>query len=208
MRGVIHRYRLMRLWAIQTIDAWNALQRTGVLRANPNVIDDSMLAAYRWMVARMHERLGRSPEGCQFPIWAWYQWQGQNRCKPDLRSHAHLEKGSHGVRIEIEADETDVLLSDFELWHFVLNYWYLPESEAEGELFDAELATVGLDFYRTKPLPDLKYHRRIEESWFRIFDLEWSAVGMTSQKEGKAIQGVLWELRKEQVSDMKEFVAR
>jgi hypothetical protein len=35
-------------------------------------------------------------------------------------------------------------LSDFDLWHYVLNYWYLPESEAEGEEFELELKQYGL----------------------------------------------------------------
>ncbi len=68
----------MKLWTIQTIDAWNVLQRTGVLRTDPKTIDDDMISAYRWMVARMRERLGRSPEGCQLPIWAWYQRMYEN----------------------------------------------------------------------------------------------------------------------------------
>ncbi len=198
----------MRLWTIQTIEAWNALQRTGVLHADPSLIEDYRLPAYNWLATRMHERIGKPPTDCSYPIWAWYQWQGHNKRRPDLRSTAHLPKGSHGIRIEIEVDEKNVLLSDFELWHYVLNYWYLPISERAGESFKTELAKAGLCFHRTTPLPDLNYHKQIEESWSRIFDLDWSADAISSRREDKTIQGVFWELNIEQVQNVKEFIAR
>lgn len=137
-----------------------------------------------------------------------FQWHGERKRRPDLRNSGHLPRGTRGVRIEFEADETQVLLSDFELWHYVLNYWYLPESEADGEAFEAELAKVSLSYYASKPLPDPKYHKRIERSWLRIFDLNWSCDGIASQKEDKSIQTALWELRIESIKKVQEFTAR
>ena len=66
------------------------------------------------------------------PIWAWYQWEGSRR-KPDLRASGYLPKGEPGVRLELRVADDRVLLSDFDLWHYVLNYWYLPKSEKAGE---------------------------------------------------------------------------
>ena len=40
----------------------------------------------------------------------------------------HLPKGERGVRLELQVADDRVLLSDFDLWHYVLNYWYLPET--------------------------------------------------------------------------------
>ena len=119
-----------------------------------------------------------------------------------------MPKGSRGVRLEIELDERRVLLSDFELWHYVLNYWYLPESEEDGESFEAELKGAGLCFFTEKPLPDPGYHKRIEASWLRIFDLDWSAKEIASPRKDKQIQAVFGELREENIRSVQYFTAR
>lgn len=198
----------MVLWTIQSIGAWKKLQRCGVLCVDPRYADKDMRPAYEWMAAQMQKRLASKPANSFLPIWAWLQWEGERKRRPDLRCGGHLAKGSPGVLIEFEADETNVLLSDFDLWHYVLNYWYLPATEAEGKAFDAEMKKIGLDYFATKPLPNLKYHQRIEKSWMRIFDLSWSSEGISDQRKAKSIQAVLWELRKEKVRKAQTFISR
>ena len=127
----------MTLWTIQTIAAWNELERTGRLRAG-----------------------------------SWHRWNGPP-CRPDLRCSGHLAKGEEGVRLKLECPADRVLLSDFSLWHYVLNYWYLPSSEADGDAFERELARHGFSFYEQKPLPHHRYHAAIVESWDRCLDLDW-----------------------------------
>ena len=71
--------------------------------------------------------------------------------KPDLRSSGHLLKGERGVRIEFRVSDRLILLSDFDLWHYVLNYWYLPESQKDDEAFESELSRRGLSFTKRNP---------------------------------------------------------
>ena len=184
----------MILWTIQSIKAWEELQQRSVLYANPRYVDNDFLPAYGWMTEQMRKRLGMRPSEDSLPLWAWYQWEDERSRRPDLRSSGHLPKGEPGVRIEFEIEDNLVLLSDFELWHYVLNYWYLPTSEAEGESFEAELANQGLSFYETKPLPNPIYHKRIEKNWERIFDMEWAPEGIASPTPEKSIQATFWEL--------------
>lgn len=164
--------------------------------------------AYEWMIEQARQRIGPTPAGCQSLIWAWYQWQDQSRRKPDLRFGAHLPKGTAGVRLELEVDDAQVLLSDFELWHHVLSYTYLPASEADDEAFSAELEQRGLSVYTTRPLLDSVYHERIRQSWQRIFDLDWSDEYVARPRAQKSIQAVFWELHIEQVQHVQHFVAR
>ena len=198
----------MVLWTVQSIAAWHALQLSGHLRGDPRYIEDDFLSAYIWMAKQMHERLGFRPSENSLPVWAWYQWQGAKRQKPDLRSGGHLPKGERGVRIEIELGDSLVLLSDFELWHYVLNYWYLPSSEEEGEAFELELAKHRLSFFKTKPLPSPVYHKKIEESWTRIFNTEWAEEGLACTKAEKSLQATFWELSLDHVKSVREFIAR
>lgn len=130
--------------------------------------------------------------------------------KPDLRSSGHLLKGERGVRIEFRVSDRLILLSDFDLWHYVLNYWYLPESEKDAEDFEAELSRRGLSYYSTKPLRNAAFHKKITESWARIFDLDWAdrKQSIAHPRAKKSIQASCWELRRNQVRDVRFFRAR
>lgn len=206
----------MILWTIQDYRAWEIAQQAGVLRADAAYVEADELAsmsilAYRWLVEQMEQRIGPGPPGVDFPIWAWYQWRNDRQRRPDLRSSAHLQRGQKGVRIEFEIKDQQLLLSDFDLWHSALNYWYLPLNEQDDLAFEAELETHGLSLYEMKPLPDVAYHQRILDSWQRIFDLDWcDETGYISadRKEKKSIQATLWELPVAHVRKVTAFTAR
>jgi hypothetical protein len=198
----------MILWTIQKFAAWEKLYQDNFLWASQEHILEEFCPAYRWMKKQMAQRIGPPPQPDSYPLWAWHEWQGRRRKKPDLRSGGHLAKGEEGVRIEFEIDETNVLLSDFSLWHHVLNYWYLPSSEKDDREFEAELQKQGLSFFKQKPLPYQKYHRLIEKSWERIFDLDWQAKNYTDPIGEKSIQAAFWELRLDQVKECFPFTAR
>ncbi len=204
----------MLIWSILTRQAWKQLQREGRLRASCCHIIKEFLGPYLWMAKQMEKRLKvPRPSQAAMPIWAWRQWEGVNRRKPDLRAGGHLPIGVHGVRVECRLDDQRVLLSDFDLWHYVLNYWYLPTSERDGNAFEKKLAGVGLSFYKfnhSNQLPHAQYRREIERSWERIFDVTWAnrrrAIADTPKK--KSIQATLWEICLEDIVEAKEFRAR
>lgn len=110
--------------------------------------------------------------------------------------------------MEIEVSPTEVLLSDFELWHYALNYWYLPESEVDGEAFEAAPAQCGLSIDTHKPLPDPALDAQVKRSWERMFDLDWSHPDVTRPRPQKSIQGVLWELPLDCVLRAQPFTAK
>ncbi len=198
----------MTLWTIQSIAAWKILQREQVLFADQRYSEDLFLDAYRWMAKQMEQRIESKSEIMSLPLWAWYQWDGIERRKPDLRSSGHLPKGQRGVRIEFEQSDKGVLLSDFDLWHYVLNYWYLPRTVADGEAFEAELSEHNLSFFKMKPLPVRAYHQRIEDSWNRIFDLDWGEEKISEPYAKKQIQATFWKLHFDQIKDVQVFTAR
>ena len=198
----------MILWTIQKEEAWEQLKEHGYITGVIDNIGKSWISNYRWMSHQMKERLSNPPCENIFPIWAWYQWENSKRNWPDLRAAGHLPKNENGVRIEFNCHENTALLSDFELWHYVLNYWYLPESTTDGEDFEAELERQGLSFYKTKPLPHPTYHEKIVKSWTKIFDLDWSDPDLAFPKDQKSIQATVWQLEIDQVRSYKRFKSR
>ena len=204
----------MVIWSILTQKAWNDLRRHGRLKVTHRHAMQEFLAPYTWMACQMERRLKISrPNKKVVPIWVWCQWEGASRRKPDLRAAGYLPRGEQGVRIELDVDDDRVLLSDFDLWHYVLNYWYLPESEKDGREFERKLARAGLSFYGCShecPLMNIQYRRQIEQSWERIFDINWSdrRHAIASPLKKKSIQATLWEICMKDVSEVREFTAR
>jgi hypothetical protein len=188
------------------------LQREGILYG-PETVDDNIewRTAYDWMVEQMERRIGPRPGPGIYPLWAWYQWDGETRRRPDLRHAGHIPGGTKGVRIEFEIAAEQILLSDFSAWHVPLNYGYLALDEAEYVAFFAELAQLGLDRQPGEHIADPAYHARILKSWERIFDVdqvdpnEWWT-GPTRAE--KAIQGTFWSLSMAQVRRVTPFIGR
>ena len=194
----------MKLWTIQTDSVWKQLLKVGTISGSAKYVDPTWLNAYKWLIQQMELTIGKKNEmffknAEVFPIWAWYQWADEKHKKPDLRSPGHLNRAEKGVRIECEIPDSDVLLSDFHLWHYVLNYWYLNLNEQEAEAFERDLAKQNLSFYTMKPLPNLNFHHQIVESWQQIF---------TITTDSTMIQATFWELPLSAVKNVKPFKAK
>lgn len=166
------------------------------------------------MIEQMKKRLKvQMPDSAAYPVWAWYQWQSDKKKKPDLRFGGYLPRGKKGYRIEFEIEDDKVLLSDFDLFHYVLNYWYIPKNEEEDNLFDYEMEKNKIeifdldDFSKDSRILD-ELRNKVERSWDLIFHLDWYDEYVTHIKNEKAIQAAFWELRWDQVVDVKEFISR
>lgn len=204
-RGYSHS---MILWTFQTLSAWKMLQSTGCLQAIRSSMEEHFRPAYRWMKDQMRQRLGKPPCADCFPLWAWFQWHGCNKRRPDLRFSGHLLHGETGVLIELHAEESEVLLSDFELWHYVLNYWYLPHSNKDEARFDAILASLAANTPSEVHTSNQAFHADVRNSWRRIFDIHWSRPNIASEFGRKQIQATLWQLNRKQVKNYTIFKAR
>lgn len=197
---------MVQLWTIQTEAAWQSLNHHGHLRCRDEDADRDFLPAYLWMASQMNARIGTPPSGVSFPIWAWCQYDGERRKRPDLRSFGHLPTGTCGYRVEFTLGDDAVLLSDFELWHYVLIYWYLPKSEKDADDFERRQGTLRCSW--DHPAKDPLIDRQIRKSWERIFHLDWSDEYVASVRSEKSIQATLWQLELSQVVSVDRFVAR
>lgn len=168
----------MRIWTTQTVLFWNQLQEQGVVWCDTakswGAAD--MKDAYDWMVGQMTKRIGPPPRPeIQYPIWGWYQVGSH---KKELHPNFYDCSGDDDEFVFITANipEDKVLLSDFDMWHFVLNHWYLPVNKHDKE----------------------KGKVSIVRSWDLIFDLGRRVWGFPLRRN-KQIQATFWELRKEWV---------
>lgn len=183
------------LWTIQHIDAYRALKENGVLRANEQFLfcRDEFRFAYNWMSEQMRIRIGCPPDCIKYPVWAWYQWEGR-RGRRDLRFSGYAKRGTPMVQLKIEADIQEILLSDFDDWHQVLNNCYLAGSEQDFDIFYAS--------------DHIDWQHEIEVSWEKIFDLKRCCPNWDTPLERKSIQAVLWEINLSRVRKAEFFIAK
>lgn len=159
----------MKFYTIQKFKAWQEAQSKGYLTGNKDYIDDEwFLNPYTWMMKQMSKRL---PEyKGEYPVWLWLS--------TDNISFSELLEDDY-VLLEVELPQDQVLLSNFDAWHIVLN----------DSHFDEDNIAI------TK-----------EKSWEYIFDkdkLEW--LGYDFEKED--LQGVIERINCNDIKVLKYIVS-
>ena len=192
----------MKLWTIQPIEVVDILNEKGIFICNPNLSENlndefSFTSAYNWLVKEMEKKIGKRPINVSFPIWAWHTENGCHK-KPDLRFSGHAKRGTKLVCIEIEVSDNEVVLSDFDAWHYVLNNSYFDDSKNEEEWEQLHKWFDGLS-------PEQQEKEKIK-SWHKIFDItkyknDWAS-------NGYFVQATCWELKKEYVKKLQYFTAK
>lgn len=139
----------MKLWSIQSPEAYAHLQDRGWLSGDPDFEREwgwtpsqawGFKPAYDWMVREMTTRLGPAPDGAQYPVWAWARPPRPTRSgAPDMRSGR--DEGPC-ILLELEIPPANILLSDHGLWHMVLNGSVAALSEPECTREEARLAAL------------------------------------------------------------------
>lgn len=168
-----------RFWSLQTVEAWDEAQKRGYLEGSEE--HAAFLEEYNWMMEQMKKRLVNY--NGEYPIWLWIK-------KPDMRSTGHFVSNTMCVRLTIDLGDEDVLVSDFDDWHSVLNDGFCADNEREYD-----------DYYLGK----LKMSK--EESWERIFELnrnrdpEWHGTR-------RDLQGVTGRVELSKVVRVEHFVSR
>ena len=128
-----------------------------------------------------------------FPVWAWYVYDGKRK-KPDLLCSGHLSRGTKGVCIEFDASDGEVLLSNYEHWHCVLNNWYLYKNDEEDEHFEKN--------------PQLLTETVVRKSWDRMFDLTFGSEDLWGPMDQRWIQACVPIVFNHQIRNVKRFLAR
>lgn len=187
----------MILWTCQDETVYQQLLKTGVYRCDFNLSQmQECREQYDWLVRQMKQRIGPPPNEVTYPVWAWYQQQGKHR-KPDLRRE-RWAVGYNGERfacLEIEIPDREVLLSDFDAWCMILSDFLISDTEEEARRLEAQYEALS---------PSEK-RRMKETNWVRVFNLSPMDNGWS--RRGYYIQATFWELRLEQVRDVRFFRA-
>lgn len=186
---------------MQPTEVYDNLMRDGVLVCDPSKVGEpSFLDRYGWMIKKLND-IDPKPTYVEFPIWAWYRFNSKEK-KPDLRHSCYGPHGEKMVCLELEVPDEKVLLSDFDLWHFSLNDWWLYDCFYPG--YGDEQCDKDHEWFDSLSKEEQMAEK--EKSWERIFNIEPFENDWISR--GKYVQAVFWELKKEYVRKVQFFTAR
>jgi hypothetical protein len=165
---------------------WQLLEVSGSLACPANRANDDPIfqQAYAWMKVSMTNAGLQAPAPDLSPWWCWIRRESDHP-QPyieDLSGH------EDPVVLKLSIPSNLIALSCFDLWHFVLNRWYVPASDEDDADFDSalEMAEEGSEAV-------LQLEERLRKSWSVIFQLDQCQVDM-GPFEGKSIQGCFWTL--------------
>ncbi len=199
------------LWTIQPLIWYENLLQNKIIFTEKSKIDEEFFFeyAYQWIAEQMIDNIGKPYFNQELlPIWAWYQYQGINKKRPDLRYSGHLKRGSKGVRIEFIKPSNQVLLSDFDLWHAVLNNHYIADNAKEDEDFDNMMRKSNIDYPYNPYKNPTNIQTIIEKSWLKVLNLNYRSEYFPTLLKDKSIQATFWNLSTDEIVQVDEFIAK
>lgn len=179
----------MIVYTVHPESIYKMMREQGYYEGSKEYIEDPDIfdKPYSWMIEQMKKRLPNY-EGHSYPVWVWKR-------HPDRNGPANLRRGTRGVILKLEIPDEDILWSDFESWHLVLNEGPCTTSEEEWEEhLRNEWSTEKVE-KSWEMIFDFEKLSNLDPEWNGTFDLEW-------------IQGVTPRITMDQVKKVTRFIAK
>jgi Domain of unknown function (DUF3841) len=188
----------------QPISVYEEAMDCGIVYAKQAPQDSCFDLAYSWMKDQMIKRNFLPSEDEKDLFWCWC-WSGDlGKKMVDLRTKRYQhEINNNFVLMTLKKSESEVLVSDFQLWHFAWDK--LCENEKTN-------------FYKNKPLTDKNLDILIKKSWELIFELKrekdfFIYKGLEHKvkkhleimKNPVITQGTFWNIKKEDILKVKKL---
>lgn len=176
----------MKVYSVQRIEAYKQMCEVGYLEGNKKFVWEPFSKPYKWMMSQMKSRIPNYNED-SYPIWVWKRRVNRNE-------KSLFKKGTRGVILTLVIPDEQILWSDFDSWHMILNNSPVVDNESEWEEY----------------LKD-KENYPVEETWMKIFDFDYLKNG-DKEWHGEFnedwIQGVTPRITMEQVKKVTRFIAK
>lgn len=192
----------MKIWTIQPKWIYDKVLANGSFRCTDpaSFADDDpndrwkYEDAYDWMSEQMAKKIGK-PSPNIYPIWGWYRYGDHNPGLNHWKFSGYGDDQEETVYLELEISSDQVVLSDFDDWHAVLNNQYLnpASNELEYDIFERQFNS---------------YTRKVQErvkrqSWEDIFNLK--NYDNEFRSRGQYIQATFWEITRDDIKKVKFF---
>jgi hypothetical protein len=129
---------------------------------------------------------------CKYPVWAWHTIAGH---RMDIDFYAeYLQNSTDNFLLEIDIPDEDVFLTDYEMWHQVLNHSINYRANYVDGISDEEWendSEAEYKYYLSLSVEERKKY--LERSWERIIYSPGDSYIPFS------IQATFWMLKKEYI---------
>ncbi len=186
----------MKLWTVQPKSALEQISQNKTYRCDEQLSynlskKNSLKKQYTWLIHKMEERIGKRPEGVEYPIWAWHTWEFERTC-PNTESASFLKRNEDKVLLTLNVPDDQVVLTDFDAWQLVMSGSYLTNEIDEEKLDELETKLSELD--------ENALLKEIEKSWDLVFDT--TKIDHPLLQRGKFIQATFWEIREDMIESI------
>ena len=176
----------LRLVTFQSSEALKDLINKGYLECNEKYVDLKKRAStYTWVIEKMNAQI-KAPAGTgnntavRYPLWCWVKCYN-NICPP---KHKGEPVEGFDVKITFSKARSDVFITDFRRYSFMLNNTYIPDSLADKERFDKKMAEHTLS----------EVHQEIRNSFDKCITID-----------SDILQGCVWRINLNEVEKI-EFL--
>lgn len=157
----------MHVFTEQPLVVWQIIKDNHCYHPDPNNLDvmshldQDFADAYNWLIKQFNKRIPK-PNQATIPIWWWLDNGVRTK-----EFQEDMPPKSVKVIIEANYPNNQVLLSDFEKWHYVLNKWYLPDDINNDSDNYYDRIDQWFDHLSSR-------HQKVQmqKSWQQIFNLD------------------------------------
>lgn len=124
----------MKLWTIHDEKTIKELDKHGAFICSSekslHINDFGFKDSYDWLSDQMKKRLSVSYDNISYPVWAWHTFNSKQKIDKRVSYIRSLPEDTYIIYLDI--DDSRILLSDFDTWHYVLNNIAYREDEYEN----------------------------------------------------------------------------
>lgn len=184
----------MLLWTVQPREVYEDIMRTGSYHfdATKNPMRNDFESAYEWLEATMERRGIKRSDPSDPLVWAWQIMDGKCYVSPYNKEIWSSDKDE--VLLQINIPDEQVLLSDFDAWHYVLNRWYYDTSGTEEEWEENQ------KWFKSLPAEEQEIIKKA--SWLKCLDI--TPMNSEWRTNGKYVQATFFGLHKDQIEKVLE----
>lgn len=160
---------------------------TKILECHKDVPE--FISAYNWMTGQMMDKGITEGKSTGFPFWGWRRFDGRDGItilkSTEWNTECYCFDATETCILELSIPDNEILLSDFDLWHFVLNNSYLNNAQTDEEWEEKD------NWFDS--LPKKKQENEKLKSWKQVLDIDQNDLTV------KYIQGTFWSIKPEYV---------
>lgn len=187
----------MKLVTFQTIEVLKELINKGYIECNPDYINvDKNGSTYNWVSKKMSEKIINN-NNAKYPIWCWVKYKSY--IYPPKRKGEPIK--GYDVKITFNKPESEVFITDFRRYSFLLNNKYIPKNKKDFQDFQKLLEKHNITDEDLKAyIRKDKYEtHRMDQPFLDVCEKIRNSFDRCITKESDILQGAVWRINLEDV---------